>query len=335
MAPTVVHKDRLAVEAAYPSGVRVLPDVPYWTPRGFRPLTMDIYLPPASIPTPATGFPVIMYIHGGDWSNGSSRSAGPIVDFPALLGNIAARGYVVTSVNYRLSGEAPWPAQAHDIKAAIKYLRLHAGTLGIDPRRFVAWGESAGGHLSAIASLTCGVAELQPQHTKPSGNPSADRDEIVGATVSDCVQGAVAWYGVFNMASISQQARGARAMSREERTAPEWRLLGCFKDECRLNRLRSASPVSYVRARVPPMLLVVGDADTSVPAQQTVEMAQALNRASVQHELVTLSGVNHNLIGPTHQSTRDATQRALDATLRFIDRLVGLPPLPRTVPPRR
>jgi acetyl esterase/lipase len=120
---------------------------------------MDIYLPPKTLAAPAGGFPMVMYIHGGGWMAGNSHSIVPFVDFPGVLANIAARGYVVTSVNYRLSGEAIWPAQAQDIKAAIKFLRLHAGKYQINPDRFMTWGVSAGGHLSAIAGVTCGAPE--------------------------------------------------------------------------------------------------------------------------------------------------------------------------------
>src|ERR1700733_15262153 len=78
-----VHSDTFpAVSASYANGVRAFPDVRYRTPAGFRALTMDIYLPPVSMPKPATGFPVIIYIHGGGWKNGSSRSSGAFVDFP-------------------------------------------------------------------------------------------------------------------------------------------------------------------------------------------------------------------------------------------------------------
>src|SRR5262249_44799752 len=145
--------------------------------------------------------------------------------------SIAARGYVVTSVNYRLSGEAIWPAQAQDIKAAIKFLRLNAGKYQINPDRFMTWGVSAGGHLSAVAGATCGAPELQPLSRGASDNPDSKPDDRADAKVSECVQGAVAWYGVFDMATIAEQASKVGAMSRDDAGTPEWLLMGCFKDK--------------------------------------------------------------------------------------------------------
>jgi acetyl esterase/lipase len=320
------HTDTFpAVSATYANGVRALPDVRYWTPAGFRPLTMDIYLPPANMPKPKTGFPMIMYIHGGGWKSGDSRSSGAFVDFPGVLADMAARGYVVTSVNYRFSSEAVWPAQGQDIKAAIKFLRIHADEYGIDPARFAAWGVSAGGLLSGIANVTCGVAELQPPAQVAKRNSDSKPDEIAAATVSDCVQGAVAWYGVFDMATIAEQARLDGAMSRNKAHAPEWLLLDCFKDQCSAGQLQSASPISYVTKDTPPMLLIVGDADTTVPYHQTLEMSDALKAAGVREETIVMPGINHGLLGSTPQATRTANQEGLDATIRFIDATIGSP----------
>jgi acetyl esterase/lipase len=326
IAATVVQKDSFPpVSDGYANGVRVLPGVRYWTPVGFRPLTMDIYLPPRSMPRPKTGFPVIMFIHGGQWTSGDSHSSGAFKDFPRVLADMSARGYVVSSVNYRLSGEAHWPAQGQDIKAAIKFLRLHADEYNIDSKRIVTWGVSAGGQLSAIAGVTCGASALQPAQPTTKDNPDAKPDEIVNAKVSDCVQGAVVWYGVFDMATIAEQARKTGAISRDVASAPEWRLLGCFDDKCDPEQIRSASPVSYVNADAPPMLLLVGDADKAVPYLQTMEMAKALKAADVEHKLTVLPDVDHHFIGSTHAATQEANQKALEETIRFIDRVIGTP----------
>lgn len=311
------------VEVAFPGGVRVFPGVRYWTLIGFRPLTMDIYLPPRSLAVPTGGFPMVLFIHGGGWEFGNSRKLVPFADFPGVLASIAARGYVVASVNYRLSGEAIWPAQAQDVKAAIKFLRLHAGKYHINSSRFVAWGVSAGGQLAAIADVTCGVQELEPRSRASWFNPASKPGRLLDPKVSDCVQGAVAWYGVFDMATITAQARKAGAMSRDNPDAPEWLLLGCFMDKCTPGQLKSASAVTYVHRNSPPMLLIVGNQDKLVPYEQTLEMARVLKAAGVRHKLIVMPGMNHSLLSTSPEATRKANLAALKATLQFIDHTIG------------
>ena len=100
--------------------------------------------------------PVVVFLHGGGWRVGSRHTAGPGVR-AARAGpfeRVARAGIAVASVDYRLSGEAVWPAQLHDAKAAVRWLRARAGELGIDPDRIAAWGESAGGHLAELLGLT-------------------------------------------------------------------------------------------------------------------------------------------------------------------------------------
>jgi acetyl esterase/lipase len=199
------------------------------------------------------------------------------------------------------------------VKAAIRRLRADASKYGIDPARAVAWGVSAGGHLAALAAVSCNAAALEP------AMPGA-------AKASDCLQGAVAWYGVFDLATIAAQARRDKGLSRDVRDAPEWRLLGCFASKCKKGRIAAASPVTYVDGNDPPMLLIVGDADRTVPYHQTLEMADKLTAAGVSHDLMVLSGVGHSFIGNTPEQTRDANLKALDATFRFIDQTLGRAP---------
>lgn len=105
IATTRGRKDTFPpVEVNFPDGVSAMPGVRYWTPAGFRPLTMDIYFLPKNLATPAGGYPMVMFIHGGGWIAGNSQALVPFADFPGVLASIAARGYVVASVNYRLSG---------------------------------------------------------------------------------------------------------------------------------------------------------------------------------------------------------------------------------------
>ena len=307
----------------FAQGVRMRPDVIYWSPRGYRPLRMDIYQPPPTARNQP--LPVILFIHGGGWIAGDSRSFSPIGNFPSILAGIAARGYVVASLDYRFSREARWPAQGQDVKAAIRWLRANAADLDVDPQRVGVWGISAGGQLSAVAATTCGLPALQPDGQVLPGLKGAAPGN------GDCVQAAAAWFGVYDMTTLTHQAEQAGAMSRKVDGAPEWRLLGCRPDDCTTEKLTSASAVLTLDDDTPPVLLVTGDRDKVVPPAQSMQFAEALAAQKIPHELLVMAGTGHNLSAPDRRGTRRALQQALDRTLAFFDRELGrssAPPLP-------
>ncbi|MEN5362717.1 alpha/beta hydrolase [Brevundimonas intermedia] len=277
---------------------------------------MDVYQPAGA----TTKRPLVVFIHGGGWIGGDSHVNGAFVDFPGLLSDIAARGYVVASIDYRLSGEAAWPAQGQDVKAAIRYLRLNADRFGIDPDRVAAWGASAGGHLSAIAATTCGVAGLEPRREVGPGPAAAD--PVTREGTNDCIQASVSWFGVFDISTIRAQSRAVGALSRETAAAPEWRLLDCFDADCPADRMRSASPMNHVGPATPPMLLIVGDADRVVPHAQTLQMDQALTRAGTPHQTHVIKGVGHDFLGETPEATEAANHEAVALTVAFLDRVL-------------
>jgi acetyl esterase/lipase len=137
-----------------PDGVQTHPGIEYATVLGYRPLLLDLYLPaPGSRPAQA---PVVLFLHGGGWGLGSRTEVGPPFDDwqPSFFERLAQAGFAVASADYRLSGEAQFPAQLHDAKAAVRWLRRNAGEYGLDGDRIVAWGPSAGGHLAALLGLT-------------------------------------------------------------------------------------------------------------------------------------------------------------------------------------
>jgi acetyl esterase/lipase len=312
----------VAHTVTFANGVRSTMDLQFWSPVGYRPLMLDVYLPPASVTRPKAGFPLVVHIHGGGWMIGDKRLSSPFVDWPSVLASLAANGYVVAAVDYRLSSEAQFPVQAQDVKAAIRWLRINSAKYGIDRARAVAWGESAGAHLAALAAVSCGDRLLEP---KEPSNPFNFVSEVTTTRLSDCLQGGIAWFGVFDMTTIQAQAREVQALSRDERDAPEWRLLGCFATQCRPAQLAAASPITYVDKKDPPILLIVGDADTTVPAEQSRQMAERLASVGVKHELLVLPGVRHELLGKTPAATREANLKALATTFRFIDNVIGNP----------
>jgi acetyl esterase/lipase len=289
---------------AFPKGVTGISDVTYESLPGFRPLTLDIYLPSDR----KSPHPLVLYIHGGGWTTGHSRQSGAFDDFPRVLASLAARGYTVASLNYRLSSEAPFPAAIQDVKAAIKFIRAHGDEYSIDKSKGVVWGGSAGGHLAALAALTCGVKELEPELPP---NPSPDAVRV--SEENDCMQGAVTWYGVFDL-SMVPSLRGSNVPSPTIR-----KFLNCADATCPAATLDAASPIHYVSAKSPPFLLVHGSADKTVDPLQSTHFKEAMERAGAHAELLMIPSVDHSFIGSTPEATRDASLQALYSTVKFID----------------
>ena len=290
------------VRVSFPGGVVGMPALTYAVVPWYRPLHLDLYLPPGK---PARR-PLVIYIHGGGWMAGHPRQSGAFANWPDVLALIASRGYVVASVEYRFSGEAPFPAAIQDVKAAIRWLRAHAAEYGIDPGRVVVWGGSAGGHLAALAGVSCGVASLEPTTEKNAQIAPA-------GTNGDCVQGVVSWYGVFDF----DTARPGSA----NRTVRQF--LGCGDHACTGAQLAAASPATYVKSGEPPMLLIVGSADTVVGPQQSRDFDALLRSKGDPVQLLVIPGVNHSFVGPTAARTRAASLEALQRTFEFIESTVG------------
>jgi acetyl esterase/lipase len=290
-----------AVHVSFPGGVVGLPALTYEVLPWYRPMHLDLYLPAGK----GARRPLVVYIHGGGWMSGHPRQSGAFENWPGVLALIASRGYVVASVEYRLSGEAAFPAAIQDVKAAIRWLRANAAEYGIDPSRVVVWGGSAGGHLAALDAVTCGVASLGPISEK-------------GAQVApegpqgDCVQGLVTWYGVFDFRQ--PRPKVGRVVER---------FLGCSAGGCTAAQLAAASPATYVKSGEPPALLIVGSADNVVGAQQSRDFDALLRSKGDPVQLLIIPGVNHSFVGSTPASTRAASLEALQRTFEFIQGTVG------------
>ncbi|WP_157102412.1 alpha/beta hydrolase [Sphingobium sp. TCM1] len=274
----------------FANGVKVSTDISFSTIPGYRPITLDLYRPKGDGP-----WPLVIYVHGGGWMAGHTRQSGAFSDFTAVLADLSARGYVVASLEYRLSGEAPFPAAIDDVRSGIRFLKANASSYGIDAKHVAIWGGSAGGQLAALAALDCGHA--------PGGEDKSNIGE------NDCVQGAVGWYGVYDFATMPQSA-----IPRAENT-----YLDCIKGACPPERIAAASPASHVDAKDPPMLLIHGTEDKTVPATQSQELAAKLKSAHIPVTLEIISGVGHSWIGADAAATRAASLRALDLTFRFFD----------------
>ena len=315
----VVNADRYPeVKVSFPGGVTGFPKITYYKPSS-RPVLLDLYLPPGGT---NTAHPFIVYVHGGGWSGGTQRTTGAYEDWPAVLASISAKGYVVASVDYRLSGEAPFPAAVQDIKAAIRWLRMNASTYGVDKTRGLVWGPSAGGHLAGLVGMSCGAKDLEPIPIAPAGGRGG---RGIAPTVasppeeSDCVQAVVGWYGVYDL-SVEKTKVAART---EQGESGLDRFLGCKLATCPETKIRAANPIDYVDPTDPPMLLVHGDSDTTAAAVHSKKMYEALKAKGVKTDLILLPGINHSWIGKTHEDTIGASRSALDTTIAFIDATIG------------
>lgn len=244
-------------------------------------LKLDLYRPDG----PPAG--VIVWVHGGAWRSGSRAG----VDLKELV----ALGWAIASVDYRLSPQARFPAQVHDIKAAVRWLRARSGEFGLPPARFVIAGSSAGGHLAALVGVT-------NRHPDLEGNVGEDR-----ATTSD-VQAIVDLFGASNLTTILAQSTPHGLSVR----VPALELLLGAQPDAAPKLARLASPVFHVDTGDPPLLLMHGDADPQMPIEQSHELAQAYQRAGRPVDFRVLPGAGHG--GPAF--TSDENLRWIDAFLR-------------------
>jgi acetyl esterase/lipase len=301
---------------SFPGGV-VMTEMIYGNLSGFRPLTLDLYLPAGK------GFPRpgLVFVHGGDWKGGDSRHAGTFGDFPGLLASLAARGYVVASVNYRLSSEARFPAALQDVKSAIRWLRSHASDYNLDETRVAIWGASAGGHLAALAGVSCGVSNLEPEvDPKDKGDP---KDQ----PASDCVQAVIDWYGISDFETMAADlAKPAPDKS------SEGDYLGCEPALCPIGVARNASPLAYIEAMSPPFLIQHGADDTTVSPKQSQRLYDALRAKDVPAELVIYPGVAHDFARIPVAPDPATNKLAVEKLETFLD--TAFPKKPATSPYR-
>jgi acetyl esterase/lipase len=225
---------------------------------------LDLYLPAGG----SAPYPLVIYIHGGGWWTGDKRS-----DHSMSMVSLFAAGYAVASMNYRLSVEARFPAQILDVKAAVRWLRAHAGDFGLDPDRFVAAGGSAGGHLAALLGTTRGEASL-------------DDAALGNAGVSSAVSGVVDFFGPVDLVASGEQLAANAACAGQldggGSLAPaiEQLLGGPIAAEPAL--AAAANPITYLRPGrdVPPFFITHGDVDCVVPYQGSVALHEAIEAAA-------------------------------------------------------
>lgn len=227
-------------------------------------------------PSPAsTRLPLVIYIHGGGWVGGNFEAgATGLADREDARAFLDA-GYAVAVVNYRLSTEARWPAQIHDCKAAIRFLRAHADRYGIDPDRIVAWGASAGAHLAQFLGLTNGDERYDD---RTLGSDEATRD------ASSDVNLVIAAFGISDIGTWSTDDAYWHGMVEYYKDT----ILGRYRtpeDEADASPIERVSP--SLAATMPPMLLAHADDDPVVPCAQTRALECRLREAGLSGRIET------------------------------------------------
>ncbi len=228
--------------------------------------------------------PLVIFLGDGPDAPDTSSAAMPLLE----------HGYAVAIVKYRSPQVAPFPAQIHDIKSAVRFLRSHAGDYGIDPDRIGVWGASAGGHLAALLGTSGGIAELEGE----------------SSSISSRVQAVVDYWGPADLLIVEKGSKLRHSI--------ETLLGGALEQKQDLARL--ASPITHVTSDDPPFLIAHGDADEIVPLRHSEILRSALRRAGIEVTMHMTRGAPHgwNLAPPIqvvveffdkHLKQKPATQR--------------------------
>jgi acetyl esterase/lipase len=263
-----IEQRRTAAEPPATDDIVVLQNIPY-RKGASRHWKLDLAMPRDTQGAPR---PAIVVIHGGGWLEGDKSSfasrdhgvPGNIVDFAAL-------GFVAATINYRLSGEARFPAALEDCKCAVRWLRAHARDYNLDPDHIGAYGNSAGGHLAMLLGMVGKEARLE------GDGPYQDQSSRVQSVVSDS--------GPIDLAD--QHRRGALRQVCAQ-------FMGGPPEGERAAAYRRASPADQINPQTPPLLLIYGVEDAQVPVETADRFVLALGRAGVQDvTYVRLARVDH------------------------------------------
>jgi acetyl esterase len=268
VAMAVLVSVPLTVPAAAQEGVSVKQDVVYRTVDGEQ-LGLDVYRPTKK----GKDRPAVVIIHGGGWRTGDKAL------FAQQGNQLAQRGFVAFSVNYRLAPAHPYPAAVDDVEAAVEWVRKHAKEYGVDSERVGALGGSAGAHLTGLLA-TVGKGSLEKGHR---------------------VAAAVSWSGPMDFVSLAPAATAA-----PDGSIPTF--LGCTPDACP-DTYAEASPITHVDKTDPPMLLVNSTMEL-VPQSQADAMKAALDAAGVANQAIILPGQAHS---------RAYSNRIWDQTVAFLE----------------
>jgi acetyl esterase/lipase len=240
---------------------------------------LDIWIPE----TGEAPYPLVVFVHGGAFMMGDKS-----MDI-AHVADVLEAGYAAAGVNYRLSGEALFPAAVQDVKAAVRFLRANAGEYGLDPEAFAAWGASAGGNLVSMIGTT--------------GDQQTELDDATlgNADVSSAVKAVVAWFPPVDFLQMSAQFEEAYPVacagtppSADSPESPESMYLGAPVQEVP-DLAAAANPITYIESasELPVFAIAAGDSDCLVPHQQSILLHDALQAAGADSSLTIVPGAGH------------------------------------------
>lgn len=247
--------------------------LPY-VPNGTTKQTLNLYVP-RGVKGP---IPVIMYVHGGGWSGGSAAELQGLTAWKSFLD----KGFALASIDYTSSTTAIFPQQIYDVKAAIRFLRASAPKYRLNGRIGL-WGGSAGGQLVALAGATCGVTPLE-------GKQGSTRE-------SSCVQAVFDMVGPTDFIQMDDHLLTPNSMKHNPPTSAESKYLGCTQGlpACPASTVQRANPITYLTtsSKLPPFLIVHGDADNAVPHWESKILFEALTSVCGDATFYTLHGQDH------------------------------------------
>jgi acetyl esterase/lipase len=235
--------------------------------------TLDLFIPENR--DDDEPLPLIIWIHGGGWRGGDKKSGHAPNRIPAL---VSTGRYIGATIGYRLSEEALWPAQIHDCKAAVRWLRARSKKFGINPEKIAVWGTSAGGHLASMLGTSGGLMELEGELGKHRRKSSR-------------VQAVINGYGP---SALLQMDDHPSKIIHNAPYSPESKLMGAPIQKAKAKALQ-ASPINHASADDPPFLHFHGTHDQLVPFHQSEILHQALLEKKVASSLITIQGGGHRL----------------------------------------
>jgi len=267
-----------------PEGVTVLRDIEF-TRTAQGSLLLDVYLPTTRSNTP---LPVLMFIYGGGWAMGNKHQV------TMLNGQrFSQHGYAVVSISYRLSDVATFPAQIHDCKAALRWVRQEAKTYGFNPLKIGVFGGSAGGHLSALLGTSAGVADLE-------GDLPTNQQQFTGP-----VQAVVDFFGLTDLSQADSQRR-LISHKYDSKFSFATNFLGGLVSQM-VDQVKRANPINYIKPSMPPFLIIHGKQDRVVPVGQSEILHRSLLAQGNLSDLHIIEGAGHTTT--KHYRTDELFQR--------------------------
>ena len=258
---------------------------------------LDIYLPKVQ----REKYKVVVIIYGSAWFANNAKLAAYMQIGKALTD----AGFAVVSINHRSSGDAKFPAQIHDVKAALRFIRAHAAEYRLDTSFIGITGFSSGGHLSSLAGVTNGVGRYTV------GGTTLDLEGTVGGNVDykSTVDAVVDWFGPVDMAHMEN------CETVKDEKSPEAALIGGAPAQ-HPDLVALVSPITYVSGGCPRFLLFHGDADNVVPHCQSVRFAEALKDAGRLEDFVTVKGGQHGPVTFNEQTFKKMVEFMLKESKR-------------------